>query len=66
MKEKTHPDTPTSPPWRSERIGPSAVIRVREIPAETMARMPTDTRTFTDTGPIELIIRDVKELLGRK
>ena len=69
MKEKVQPNSATSP-WRTERIGPSAVIHVREIDPKIQARMPIETRTFMDVGPIELAITDIKRgirnLLGRE
>lgn len=63
MKEQAQPDTTQ---WRTEVIGPSAVVRVREIDPEIQAQMPTETRTFMDIGPFELAIRDLKKFLGRK
>lgn len=64
MKEKIQPQEKLTDEWQIETTATGTTGR-RRISPEIQARMPTRTKTFMDIGPLELLKRDLKKLLGR-
>lgn len=52
----------SSKDWSTVQVGPTAYVRVRSIPASTMAKMPSSTTKYTDINTIELVVLYIKDL----